>query len=100
MRRTVPVAVRRYAAWNSRTKVLTHPNQDHLRSNRIMRSGRRPSWRSLLVGLGIALVMVSIMATTYVWANHALVAHHLPWGQVGSSPLTTAVTGTAALPPG
>lgn len=53
--------------------------------------GRRPSWRLLLVGLGIAVVMVSLMATTYVWANHAVVAHNLPWGQVGSSPLTTAV---------
>jgi len=28
-----------------------------------------------VIGLAIALVMVSIMATTYVWANHALVAH-------------------------
>jgi hypothetical protein len=32
--------------------------------------------------------MVSIVATTYVWANHA---YKLPWGQVGSSPLTAAV---------
>jgi hypothetical protein len=47
--------------------------------------------RSLLIGLAIALVMVSIMATTYVWANHALVANNLPWEQVGTSPLTTAV---------
>jgi hypothetical protein len=28
-----------------------------------------------VIGLAIALVMVSITATTYVWANHALVAH-------------------------
>ena len=39
---------------------------------------RRPSWRSLIVGLAIAFVMVTIMATTYVWANHGLVAHDLP----------------------
>lgn len=52
---------------------------------------RRPNWTSLIIGLALAFAMVSIMATTYVWANHALVAHNLPWGQVGSSPLTTAV---------
>lgn len=59
--------------------------------------GRRPSWRSLIVGLAIAFVMVTIMVTTYVWANHGVVAHNLPWGQVGSSPLTTAVGHSVSL---
>ena len=31
------------------------------------------------------------MATTYVSSEHGVVAHNLPWGQVGSSPLTAAV---------
>ena len=67
------------------------PAADQSPRKRVSAASRRPSWRSLLIGLGIALVMVSLMATTYVWANHALVAHNLPWGQVGSSPLTTTV---------
>jgi hypothetical protein len=37
------------------------------------------------------LVLASIMATDYISADHAVVAHNLPWGQVGSSPLTTTV---------
>ncbi|WP_158694521.1 hypothetical protein [Streptomyces canus] len=52
---------------------------------------RPPSWRALISGLLIALVMASIMVTTYVSAQHAVVAHNLPWGVTGSSPLTTAV---------
>jgi hypothetical protein len=35
--------------------------------------------------------MTAIMATTYVQAEHGVVAHNLPWGQVGQSPLTAAV---------
>ncbi len=46
----------------------------------------KSSVKALILGLLIALVMVSIMATTYVTADHAVVAHNLPWGQVGSSP--------------
>ena len=49
------------------------------------------SWTRLIIGLLIALVLASIMATTYISADHAVVAHNLPWGQVGSSPLTTTV---------
>ncbi|GGW84276.1 hypothetical protein GCM10010350_81270 [Streptomyces galilaeus] len=52
---------------------------------------RPPSWRALISGLLIALVMASIMVTTYVSAQHAVVARNLPWGVTGSSPLTTAV---------
>ncbi|MEU1184325.1 hypothetical protein ABZ464_43280 [Streptomyces sp. NPDC005820] len=52
---------------------------------------RPPSWRALITGLLIALVMTTIMATTYVSAQHAVVARDLPWGVTGSSPLTTAV---------
>jgi hypothetical protein len=52
---------------------------------------RPPSWRALITGLLIALVMASIMVTTYVSAQHAVVARDLPWGVTGSSPLTTAV---------
>ncbi|MFD8044513.1 hypothetical protein ACFV5E_13865 [Streptomyces chartreusis] len=52
---------------------------------------RPPSWRALITGLLIALVMTTIMCTTYVSAQHAVVARDLPWGVVGSSPLTTAV---------
>ncbi|MER6443972.1 hypothetical protein [Streptomyces venezuelae] len=50
-----------------------------------------PSWRALIPGLLIALVMATIMVTTYVSAQHAVVAHDLPWGVTASSPLTTAV---------
>jgi hypothetical protein len=39
----------------------------------------------------IALVMTTIMVTTYVSANHGVVAHNLPWGVTGQSSLTTAV---------
>jgi hypothetical protein len=53
--------------------------------------GGPASWIRLVVGLLIALVIASIMATTYISADHAVVAHNLPWGQVGSSPLTTTV---------
>ncbi|MFD7769740.1 hypothetical protein [Streptomyces sp. NPDC059787] len=52
---------------------------------------RPPSWRALLGGLLIALVMATVMITTYVSAQHAVVARDLPWGVTGSSPLTTAV---------
>jgi hypothetical protein len=45
----------------------------------------------LIGGLVIALVMTTIMVTTYVSANHAVVAHNLPWGVTGQSSLTTAV---------
>lgn len=51
----------------------------------------RVSWRPLISALLIALVMVTIMATTYVSSEHGVVAHNLPWGQVGSSPLTATV---------
>ncbi len=57
----------------------------------------RPSWRLLIGGLLIALVMAAIMATTYVWANHGVVAYNLPWGQVGSSSLTTTVQKSISL---
>jgi hypothetical protein len=50
-----------------------------------------PSWKPLIIGLLMALVMATIMATAYVSANHAAVAHDLPWGQVGYSRLTNAV---------
>lgn len=52
---------------------------------------RAPSWRLVIAGLIIALVMTTIMVTTYVSANHAVVAHDLPWGVTGQSPLTSAV---------
>ncbi len=52
---------------------------------------RSPHWRLLITGLVIALVMTTIMVTTYVQAEHGVVAHNLPWGEVGSSPLTAAV---------
>jgi hypothetical protein len=45
----------------------------------------------VIVGLLIALVMTSIMVSTYVGAEHGVVAHNLPWGVTGSSSLTTAV---------
>lgn len=45
----------------------------------------------------MALVMVTIMAATYIWANHAVVAHDLPWGVTGSSPLTTEVQKSVSL---
>ena len=45
----------------------------------------------------IALVLASIMATTYISADHSAVAHNLPWGQVGSSPLTTTVEKSVSL---
>ena len=56
-----------------------------------------PSWTRLIIGLLIALVLASIMATTYITADHAVVAHNLPWGQVGSSPLTTTVQKSISL---
>lgn len=52
---------------------------------------RSPHWRLLITGLVIALVMTTIMVTTYVQAEHGVVAHNVPWGEVGSSPLTAAV---------
>lgn len=58
---------------------------------------KSPRWRLLIVGLVIALVMTTIMVTTYVQAEHAVVAHNLPWGQVGQSPLTTAVQKNVSL---
>ena len=56
-----------------------------------------PSGIRLVLGLLIALVLASIMATTYITADHAVVAHNLPWGQVGSSPLTTTVEKSVSL---
>jgi hypothetical protein len=44
-----------------------------------------------MIGLLIALFLVSIMATTYISAEHLPVAHNLPWGVTGPSSLTTAV---------
>ena len=44
-----------------------------------------PTGIRLVIGLLIALVLASIMATTYISADHSAVAHNLPWGQVGSS---------------
>ena len=41
-----------------------------------------PTGIRLVIGLLIALVLASIMATTYISADHAVVAHNLPWGQV------------------
>jgi hypothetical protein len=43
------------------------------------------------------LVLVTIMGTTYISADHAVVAHNLPWGVTGSSPLTTAVQKSVSL---
>ena len=57
----------------------------------------RPSWIRLAIGLLIALVLAAIMATTYITADHGAVAHNLPWGQVGSSPLTTTVEKSVSL---
>ncbi len=54
-------------------------------------NARSPHWRLRFAGLVIALVMTTIMVTTYVQAEHGVVAHDLPWGEVGSSPLTAAV---------
>jgi hypothetical protein len=56
-----------------------------------------PTGIRLVIGLLIALVLASIMATTYISADHAAVAHNLPWGQVGSSPLTTTVEKSVSL---
>lgn len=53
--------------------------------------GRAPKWTKTIIGLLIALVMGTIMVTTYVSAEHGVVAHHLPWGVTGPSPLTSAV---------
>src|ERR1019366_7359195 len=47
--------------------------------------------KQLVIGLLIALFLVSIMATTYISAEHLPVAHNLPWGVTGPSSLTTAV---------
>ena len=44
------------------------------------RGPKPPSWRLLITGLLIALVMATIMVTTYVSSEHAVVAHNLPWG--------------------
>jgi hypothetical protein len=52
---------------------------------------KSPPWKLLISGLLIALVMTTIMVTTYVQAEHGVVAHNLPWGQVGQSSLTSAV---------
>ncbi|MGZ4185476.1 MAG: hypothetical protein ACXWMB_06145 [Candidatus Limnocylindria bacterium] len=54
--------------------------------------GSKPSSvKAVITGLLIVLALVTIMGTTYLSANHAVVAHDLPWGVTGSSPLTTAV---------
>ena len=50
-----------------------------------------------MIGLLIALVLAIIMATTYISADHGAVAHNLPWGQVGSSPLTSTVEKSVSL---
>jgi hypothetical protein len=55
------------------------------------------SLKAVIIGLLIALVLVTIMATTYISADHAVVAHNLPWGVTGSSPLTTAVQKSVSL---
>ena len=60
-------------------------------------AAKAPSWGPLLIGLLIALVMVTIMATTYISANHGVVAHNLAWGVTGSSPLTTEVQKSVSL---
>jgi hypothetical protein len=41
--------------------------------------------------------LVTIMGTTYLTADHAVVAHNLPWGVTGPSPLTTAVQKSMSL---
>ncbi|MGP0108483.1 MAG: hypothetical protein ACLPR9_06410 [Acidimicrobiales bacterium] len=53
--------------------------------------GSTSQTKQLMIGLLIALVLVSIMATTYISAEHLPVAHNLPWGVTGPSTLTTAV---------
>ena len=58
---------------------------------------KAPAWRPLIIGLVIALVMVTIMGTTYISAEHGVVAHNLPWGVTGSSPLTTEVQKSISL---
>ncbi len=60
-------------------------------------ASRAPQWRNLIIGLLIALVMVTIMGTTYISANHGVVAHNLPWGVTGSSPLTAEVQKSVSL---
>ena len=50
-----------------------------------------PQKKHLMIGQLIALFLVSIMATTYISAEHLPVAHNLPWGVTGPSSLTTAV---------
>jgi hypothetical protein len=59
---------------------------------------RRGRTRSgAIVGLGVALVMTTIMVTTYVQSQRGVVAHNLPWGQVGQSPLTAQVQKSVSL---
>ena len=41
---------------------------------------RPPSWRALITGLLMALVIATIMVTTYVSAQHVGVARDRPWG--------------------
>lgn len=38
-----------------------------------------PTGIHLFIGLLVALVLASIMATTYISADHSAVAHNLPW---------------------
>jgi hypothetical protein len=51
----------------------------------------------VISGLLIALVMTTIMVTTYVQSQHGVVAHNLPWGEVGQSPLTAQVQKSVSL---
>ena len=37
-----------------------------------------PAGKPLIIGLLLALVMAGIMATTYISAEHGVVAHNLP----------------------
>jgi hypothetical protein len=55
------------------------------------------SVKAVIIGLLIVLALVTIMGTTYISADHAVVAHNLPWGITGSSPLTTAVQKSISL---
>ncbi|MEV0069757.1 hypothetical protein [Amycolatopsis sp. NPDC050768] len=62
-----------------------------------VKDSKAPQWGRLLIGLLIALVLATIMATTYISANHGVVAHNVPWGVTGSSSLTTDVQKNVSL---
>jgi hypothetical protein len=56
--------------------------------------GKGRQTKQLMLGFLIALVLVSIMATTYISAEHLPVAHNLPWGVTGPSWLSCLIRGS------